>query len=456
MTAISLSHPQIHPGGVPLLNNYLEFKANPLGFWFNVGKQGPVVKVNLGPKRPFWVITDADLFQTILAKKAKNFPRDRQIRDRKGLDRTKTVFNAPTYEEWLWRRRLLQPAFHTKQLKGFAETFVSETQRLIEEVDLTTPIDLVFMMKTLTMRIICKTMFSASVAETAVLQNCFERLGEFNYRRLSAALKLPLWVPTPHKLDAQEASNTRWEMVEEIVQERLTSGEAKGDLLDMLISAQLDDEEAFGNGGKFDGEDLVSEMLSIIFAGHDTTAMTMVWLIYLMTQYPEVEQKLRAEVDGVLNGRTITLEDIDNMPYTHQLIQETLRMYPTVYLTLREAEEDDLLGDYPIPGGTQLVINIRGIHRDPTHWNDPESFRPERFTPENNKARHKFAYLPFLAGPKKCIGDSFAMMEMRLVIPTLVQALNFTYASNKPAKEKAGFVMETAEPVMMKVEKQVS
>jgi cytochrome P450 len=231
----------------------------------------------------------------------------------------------------------------------------------------------------------------------------------------------------------------------------LDSGKAKDDLLDMLISAHLDED-----GRRFTGHDLVSEMMSILFAGHETTAMTLMWLFYRVSRSPEIEQKLWDEVDGVLNGRLPTLADIDNMPYTHQLIQETLRYYPSVYLTLREAEEDDEFDGYHIPAGTQFVVNIRGIHRDPRYWDEPERFWPERFGGDGTVPRHKFAYIPFLAGPKKCIGDGFAMMEMRLVVPTIMQRLRFQYAAAEPVRERAGFVMETKKPVMMRVDKRPS
>lgn len=446
MTIINAPIPR--SGGIPILYDYLDFRQAPLAFWLEAGKQGPVVRVRLGPILPFWVITDADLFAEILGKKSKNFPRSILLRDRRGMEEYKTVFNADTYDEWLWRRRLLQPAFHRRELEKFGETFVSETVKLLDGLDTSRPFDLVHLMKSLTMRIICKTMFSASLEETDILQDCFERVTQFGYQRMSATVKWPLWVPTPQRRDAEEAYRTRWKIVEDIVQERLSSGKAKGDLLDMLIAAHLDED-----GRSFDGTDLVSEMLSIMFAGHDTTAMTMMWLLYTVSQRPDIEQKLRAEVDEVLNGRLPTLNDIDNMPYTHQLIQETLRYYPTVYLTLREAESDDTLGDLTIPANTQLVVNIRGIHRDPAHWENPDQFIPERFTDEANKARHKYAYIPFLAGPKKCIGDAFAMMEMRLVIPTIIQRLQLAYAEAEPPAERASFVMDTDRPVMVRAER---
>jgi cytochrome P450 len=294
-------------------------------------------------------------------------------------------------------------------------------------------------------------MFSASLTETAVLQHAFEQVSEFSYKRLSSVINLPLWLPTPAVVRTRRAVNERLAIIERIVQERLNSGKAKGDLLDMLISAHLAED-----GRSFTGYDLVSEMISIVFAGHETTAMTLVWLFYKVAQEPEIERKLREEVDGVLNGRLPTLADLDNMPYTHWLIQETLRYYPSVYVTLREAEEDDEYNGYQIPAGTQFVVNIRALHRDPRYWDEPERFWPERFGSEEAVPCHKFAYIPFLAGPKKCIGDSFAMMEMRLVVPTIMQRLRLHYEAAEPVQERAGFVMETKKPVYMRVEKRVS
>ncbi len=458
MMTTQTAPPSFH-GGRPILHHFLEFQADPLQFWLDVGQEGPVVRVQLGPFRPFWVVTDADFLEVILHKKSRNFPRDHQLRERNGLDNMQTVFTAPTWEEWLWRRRLLQPAFHAKELAKFAETMVAEATDLLDGVDSAKPLELVSFMKSLTMRIICKTMFSASLAETAVLQRAFEQVSEFSYKRLSSMISLPLWLPTPDVVKTRQAVKARLAIIERIVQERLDSGQARGDLLDMLIAAHLDED-----GSRFTGYDLVSEMISIVFAGHETTAMTLVWLFYKVAQEPEIERKLRQEVDRVLNGRLPTLADLDKMPYTQWLIQETLRYYPSVYVTLREAEEDDEYRGYHIPAGTQFVLNIRALHRDPRYWDEPECFWPERFSNDEATSassgqavpRHKFAFMPFLAGPKKCIGDNFAMMEMRLVVPTIMQRLCFHYEAAEPVQEKAGFVMETKKPVIMRVEKQAA
>ncbi|MDJ0755614.1 MAG: cytochrome P450 [Ardenticatenaceae bacterium] len=442
---IKTSQPPARPNHLPILFDYPAFQRDPLGFWLQVGQTAPVVRVRLGPNRPYWVVTDADFFQHILQNKARNYPRDRQLRDRTGLDPAETSFNAPTWDEWLWRRRLLQPAFHGRELARFGASMVEEVRKLVAETAADQPLDLIPWMKTLTMRIICRTMFSASIEETDTLQESFEQTTAFNYKRMSSIFNLPLWIPTPAVQQTKKAIQTRREIIHRIVQQRLDTGQAKGDLLDMLISAHLDED-----GRKFTGEDLISEMISIVFAGHETTAMTLVWVFYLLSQHPDIEAAVRHEVKRVLENRLPTLNDIEAMPLTHQVILETLRLYPSVYLTLREAEEEDRLGEYLVPAGTQFILNIRGLHRDSRYWrDDPYEFKPSRHALENSESRHKYAFLPFITGPKKCIGDSFAMMELRLVVPTILQLWKMATASSAPAREKAGFVMDVEQPIIM-------
>ncbi|MEM7802375.1 MAG: cytochrome P450, partial [Chloroflexota bacterium] len=236
--------PVARPNNIPILHDYLDFRADPLRFWLDVGRMGPIVRVQLGPARSFWVVTDADLFKEILLTKSKNYPRDRQIRNGNGIDGGNTVFNAQTYEEWRWRRRLLQPGFHRKELAKFAETMVAETERLAAELLDGDIVDLTKLMKKLTMRIICQTMFSASLEETDQLQEAFETSSEFSYSQMSAVVKTPVWLPTPMVQRTKAAVSTKYEVLGRIVDERLASGQPKGDMLDMLISTQLTQEDA--------------------------------------------------------------------------------------------------------------------------------------------------------------------------------------------------------------------
>lgn len=433
--------PPLFPGGIPILRNYRQYRADTLNFWLDCARHGPVVRVRFG-HRELWVVTDAELLKEMLQTKAKNFPRAKEITANDGINMGRTVFNAQTWDDWLWRRRLLQPAFHRKQLATFAEDMVDETVQLMAQWQAAKALPMKSVMKDLTMRIIGRTMFSAPLEQTAVLQHCFEQVSTYAVYRSSVIVKPPTWLPLPLYRRTKTAVRTREQLVGQLVNERLTSGQPQDDLLDMLIAANLED------GTKFSGENIVHEMISIIFAGHETTSMTLTWIFYLLAQYPNVEKRLRAEVTDVLNGRLPTLADLSHMPYTQWVIQETMRLYPSVYVTLREALEDDSLGSYPIPAGTQFVVNIRGLHRDPRYWQQPEQFEPERFSPENSLNRPRTAYMPFLIGSRKCIGDAFALMEMQLVVPTILQRWELHPVGEKP-REIAGFTMEPHNEAMM-------
>lgn len=441
---------------LPLLRDYAAFRSDPLNFWLDVGRQGPLVEVELGPSLRYWVVTDFDLFQQIFQTRSKNYPRSGDLRNGASrLDPARTVFNVETYEEWRWRRRLLQPGFHRDALTGYADSILGEGVRTLSRLEDKSIIELEPFLKQLTMRIIGRTLFSANLDETHRLQETIEQMTMFSFSRLSAMFNLPVWIPTPAVVRTKRAIDVRKRILAKIVEERLASGENRGDMLDMLIAAQLDDDEIMP-GRRFDGNELVAEMGSLVFAGHETTAMTLVWLIYRVATTPAVQLRLLDEIDEVLGVRPPNLEDLERMPFTHQLILETLRFYPSVYLTLRQAESRDRLVDaggeaYDVPAGTRFLMNVRGLHRMADHWHHPDRFRPERFEQSGNEDRHKFAFQPFISGPRKCIGDQFAMMEMRLLVPLLFQRLRFEDASDGSARSVAGFVMGTDRPIRMRV-----
>ncbi len=435
--------------GVPILRDFLSYRADPLRFWLSSGQIAPIVRIGLGPLLEYWVVTDPDFLQHILQKNVKNYPRERRLSRLNRLDGPELMFNTDSWEEWLWRRRLLQPAFHRQQIAHFAEIMTEEAGRLAAGWQPGQAVNLGHAMKTLTMRIIGRTMFSADVgAETDELQETYELASAFTFERASSIWPPPLWLPLPANRRVKTAVSHRYSLLRRIVEGRLASGEVKGDLLDTLIGAHLEE-----NGRRFSSEDLVGEMGGIVFAGHETTALTMMWLFYLLSQHPDVEARLLAEVEAVVGmDRPPMLDDLARMPYMQQVISETLRLYPPVYVTLREADADDEFGEYHIAKGTHFVLNIRGLHRDPRYWDNPEQFNPDRFAPEQAKNRDNFAFIPFLGGPKKCIGDSFAMMEMQLVVPTLLQQHRLRYDLAAPPVEKAGFVMEAEGGIEMRVD----
>jgi cytochrome P450 len=438
----------MRPDRLPVLNHLATYRQDPLKFWLETGQKAPVMRIRLGPWLEYWVVTDADFLQHILQQRAQTYIRERRLMALNRMGGPELLFNTDRWEEWLWRRRLMQPAFHRRELASFGTTFVEEAERLADSWPNGAIIDLEKAMKTLTMRIIGRTMFSVDVgATTERLQESFELSSQLVFERASSPLPLPHQVPTPLNRRTKAAIRDRIAILRDFVERRAAAGPGAGDLLDMLITAHLE------NGRRFSDEELVWEMSGIVFAGHETTALTMMWLFYTLSQEPEIEHRLRAEIDAVLNDRRVTLSDLEHMPFTEQVILETLRLYPPVYVTLREADAADRYQDYVIPKGSRMMLNIRGIQRSPDHWDEPERFHPERFAPDQTERRHKFAFIPFLDGPRKCLGDSFAMMEMRLIVPTILQRCRLHYAAAEPPVEIPRFVMGVQDGMRMEIEK---
>jgi cytochrome P450 len=174
------------------------------------------------------------------------------------------------------------------------------------------------------------------------------------------------------------------------------------------------------------------EIVTIFFAGHETTAVTLSWAFYLLSQHPEIEERVRAEVEDVLNGRRPAFADLPKFVYLQQVINEILRLYPAAYLFAREAVVDDQLDGYPIPATTLIFISPFVTHRDPKYWPDPERFDPDRFTPEQVASRPRHVYYPFGEGPHLCIGNNFALMEMQLILVMTLQRFRLGFVPNHP------------------------
>jgi cytochrome P450 len=434
-------------GRLPLIGDYLDFRGDRLDFWTDRGSRGPVVPVRFGAQE-FWIVTDPTIAEHVLLKNVKDYPRDRRLMKLNRGPGPELMFNTDDWEEWKWRRRLLTPAFRRRSIAGFAETMVDHAIRAAGE--LSGRVMLQEALRTMTMRMILETMFSVTDAgEVEKLKQSFEQSSEVVSGRASAPLPVPYWLPTPANVELGRLTKYRWKALFGIVQDRIEGNEPAGDLLDMLITEHLEDD-----GRSFGPMDLVGEMSGIVFAGHETTAETQTWLLYLLSTHPEMEDRVRTEIADVVGDRRITVNDLDQMPLVERVILETMRLYPPVYLTIREADVAHTVSGVEIPVGTRLVINIRGLHRDPAAWSDPDRFEPDRFDPDRFEAtggRHRFQYIPFLDGPKKCLGDHFAMMEMRLTVPTLLQRLRFEYEGERPPEAKAGFTMSVDNGMPMRV-----
>ncbi|MEZ4616849.1 MAG: cytochrome P450 [Caldilineaceae bacterium] len=247
---------------------------------------------------------------------------------------------------------------------------------------------------------------------------------------------LPRFLPTQQNRRFNRATKTLDATIYGMIRERRATAcndtnTQSTDLLSMMMAARDAD-----TGEAMTDEQLRHEIALLIFAGHDTTANALTWIFYLLSQHPEEEAKLHAELDSVLHGRTPTVDDLPNLPYTRMVIEESLRLYPPAWTIGRQSIQPDVIGGYTMPAKANLIVPIYVIHRDPRWWPDPERFDPERFTPERNAERHKFAYLPFGGGPRICIGSNFAMMEAQLVLATVAQRYRLRLVAGHVVKPK--------------------
>ena len=239
---------------------------------------------------------------------------------------------------------------------------------------------------------------------------------------------LPPWVPDPRQWRANRAKRDLDEIVYRMIGEWRATGEDRGDLLSMLLLAEDED------GKRMTDRQARDELVTLMLAGHETTANTLNWTWMLLAQHPEVEAKLHAELDAVLGGRPPSLEDLPNLAYTEMVVKEAMRLYPAAWAISREAIEDVPLRNGTLPRGSVVGVMIYFTHRDPRWWPDPERFDPERFRAENAAAIPRYAYLPFGGGPRVCIGNGFAMMEARLLLATIASRYRLELAPGHVVK----------------------
>jgi cytochrome P450 len=280
--------------------------------------------------------------------------------------------------------------------------------------------------------------------------------------RLAGPDLVPSWVPWPRRRRLEEAIADLDRIVYGLVAARRaekkvpdprahdggaphTPGSA--DLLHLLVTAS--DEE--GDGGGLTEEEVRDEIVTLFLAGHETTSNALTWTWYLLSRHPAVEARLHDELDAVLEGRPPSLENLDRLPYTEQVIKEAMRLYPPVYVMARMAREDTEIGGYPVPRGSEVVLWIYRTHHDPRWYPDPDRFDPDRFAPAAETKLPRLAYAPFGAGPRTCIGKSFAMIEARLILTVMAQRFRFTLAPGQRVEPAARITLGSKYGMKMRV-----
>jgi cytochrome P450 len=291
-------------------------------------------------------------------------------------------------------------------------------------------------MMRLTMRIVAKVLFSVEVSEDAqkVAAALNVLMGHTSgFRMIMPPLLRHL--PLPALVRVRRAVRELDEIVNRIIRQRRASGEDTGDLLSMLMAARDED------GSAMTDRQLRDEIMTFLLAGHETTAVSLSWTWYLLSQHPEVAQKLRQELNNVLGGRTPQLEDLARLPYTDRVVKESMRLYPPAWSLARSvAKETDIAG-YRVPVGANVVMSPWIMHRDPRFFDRPEQFDPDRWAEQSTQQLPRFAYFPFGGGPRFCIGASFAVMEANLLLAAIAQRFQLRLVPGHPIAPQPGITL---------------
>lgn len=408
-------------------------KRDLLGFYADLHRRfGDVAGLRLGPYRTFFLF-HPEAIREVLVTKARQFRRFyRPMQVLAQWNGNSLIISEG--EEWLRQRRLVQPAFNARRFEGYAACMVGRAQALLDRwqktIDTAGSIDVEIgkAMNGLTLEIIGKTMFDAEIqSEATDLGRAVAILSEVAVHEIESPWTLPDWLPLPSKRRKRWAMRRLDETVWSFIRERRASGADKGDLLSMLLLAV--DEE--GDGGRFTDEQVRNQAMTLLIAGHDTTAAGLTWVFYCLARHPAVAAAVQQELDGVLADRLPTAADLPRLACCERVVKEALRLYPpAIAVFMREALTDLEIGGYSVPKGSLIHITTYIPHHDPRWFPDPEKFDPDRFLPER-QPEHQFAYFPFGGGPRVCVGNTFAMMEMTLVVATLMRHLNVKPAAGQ-------------------------
>jgi cytochrome P450 len=399
-----------------------EMREDPLGLIMRSrGEVGDSVLLKFGPVRAIFLYNPEDIQQVLTANHSNYIKATRGYKVLRQL----LGFGLLTSDGEFWKRqrRIAQPAFHRKSIAGFHHVFVGESERMAREwaarTDPETPVDVADEMNHLTLRIAAKTLFGADVDEDTVGEALRVILGRF-HDLASSALPAGHLLPTLENYRFFRAKRSLKGIVRRIIAKRRKRPAGETDLLALFMGAH--DEET---GESMTDAQLQDEVLTMLLAGHETTANVLSWTLLLLSRHPEVARKVRDEIEREVAGPTPTLEELPRLTYLSQVLKETMRLYPPAWMIGRYAVEEDKIGGKRIPKGAYVYMSQYANHRDARYWPNPEAFDPERFAEGMDAERPRYAYYPFSGGQRKCIGDHFAQMEALAIVACLFRGHDF-------------------------------
>jgi len=434
------------PRGYALLGSLLDIRRDRLRFLMDVTREfGDVVRFRMGPKT-FHLINQPDGIKHVLQDNYRNYHKGIGLAQAEPLLGKGLLTSEGEF--WLNQRRLMQPAFHPQRIMEFAPAITDATGSMLERWQTCAkheqPLDISLEMMGVTLDILGRTLLGTDIySEADAVGDAFALALKQAIRHMVAIFNLPESVPTPRNLRFRKALGTLDKVVYGMIDERRREEKGNGDLISTLLAH--DD----GTGKSVSDKQLRDEVMTILLAGHETTAMALTWTWYLLSLNPTVEHQLQRELSEVLGGCEPTFEALPNLKYAKMVFEEAIRLYPPVWLIPRTAVKDDEIGGYYIPAGSGVLVSPYSMHRNPEFWENPEVFDPERFSVEGWTNRPYYAYFPFGGGPRSCIGSSFGITEALLIIAMVAQRYRLRLVPGHPVKPEPLLTLRPRQGVLM-------
>ncbi len=357
-------------------------------------------------------------------------------------------------EFWKKQRRLIQPAFHKQKLADLTAMMVKRAQDEVDGMKAKAEsgeyYDVAPQMTNLTLEIISQAIFSNGVDDKAdLISRQITLLNQYATDKLNSPIRLPALFPTPTNVKERKAVKILDKIIFDIIDTRRKEGVSKSDLLSMLLDARDED-----TGEAMDNKQLRDEVMTIFIAGNETTANAMAWTLYLLSQNPEAEAKMIAEIDAKLDaGVELNFQNVLGFQYVRQVIDESMRLFPPAWVVGRRNTEDGEIGGYTIKKRTNVLMPIMYFHRSEKYWDEPLKFKPERFAPELKNNIDRYVYFPFGGGPRLCIGNNFAIMEMQIILILIYRKYKFRLQEDFMVEPEPLITLRPRYGMMMKVEK---
>jgi cytochrome P450 len=408
-----------------IIGNFPLGGKDPLGLYTQWAREYGDIYYYRAFHRHIYFLNNPEFIKYVLVTNYKDFIKGEAVRFNRRIFGNGLLTNEG--DPWLQQRRLIQPAFHRERIESAADTMVAYAERLMETWRDGETRDIHLDMMRLTLGIVAKAVFNVEItAETdrvSMAMNTIMKLSSGGRVLLPPLLRR---VPTVNNLRYARAVRELDDIVYGLIRERRSNGRTANDLLSVLLQAH--------EGGSMPDKQVRDEVMTLLLAGHEASAVTLSWAWSLLARHPEVEKKLWSELRQALNGQSPGMHDLPKLPYANGVIKETMRLYPPAWAIVRNAVKECEIGGYRVPVGATIMMSQWVTHRDPRYYDEPERFNPDRWSEERTKGAPKFTYFPFGGGPRICIGSSFAEMETVLALATIAQRYQIRLAGDRPVE----------------------